>query len=106
MKVEILHNDKCMYVKVIGDIDHHNAKHIREKIDFEIVEKKPMELVLDFNLVSFMDSSGIGLIMGRYSNVTSYGGKIAVINVNSSIYKVMLLSNLCKIATIKKRGEE
>lgn len=105
MKVEIVHKEQCMYVKIVGDIDHHNAKTIREKIDLEIAEKKPNELVLDFNLVSFMDSSGIGLIMGRYTTISAYGGKIAVINVNSSIYKVMLLSNLSKIAIIKKRGE-
>jgi len=106
MKVDILHNGQAMYVKLVGDIDHHKAKNIREKIDFEITLQKPKELVLDFNLVSFMDSSGIGLIMGRYTTISSYGGKLAVINVNSNIYKVMVLSNLPKLATIKKRGEE
>lgn len=105
MKVEIFEKGQVLEIKLIGEIDHHNAKFIREKMDSIIHNKTPKTVIIDFNLVTFMDSSGIGLIMGRYKLLSRYGSKLEVVNVNSNIYKVMLLSNLSTIATIKKRGE-
>lgn len=61
-----------------GEIDHHSAAALREAIDDSIHRCKPKQLRLDFSGVSFMDSSGIGLIMGRYRLLSEYGGKLSV----------------------------
>jgi len=59
-------------------------------------------VVLDFNGVSFMDSAGIGLILGRYKNVSILGGKLEVVNVNNQVIKILNMSGLSKIIEIKE----
>ena len=105
MKIEIEHYANTLTARIIGEIDHHNAKKIREKLDTSIENLKPHTLVLDFNQVNFMDSSGIGLIMGRYATMSKIKGQVRVLNVNPSLFKVMKLANLEKISVIKQRGE-
>lgn len=106
MNVEVTCSGQVVTAKLVGDIDHHSAKYIREKIDSALMVFTPETLVLDFTRVPFMDSSGIGLVMGRFATLSKTGGKIKIKGVNSSIYKVMKLATLDKIATIEKRGEE
>ena len=77
-----------------GEIDHHTAAHMREKIDLGVESTLPRELILDFSGVTFMDSSGIGLIMGRYKLMQSIGGSLRVVNAPAAIKKIMKLSGL------------
>ena len=98
MKIEM--TDKNMYVYLEGEIDHHCAKGMRAEIDKKIQEEKPEVVILDFSSVSFMDSSGIGLVMGRYKMMNENGGNVAIANAPKSIKKVMQLSGLDKIARI------
>ena len=77
-----------------GDIDHHTSKKIRETIDTEVKKFNPSILKLDFSKVNFMDSSGIGLIMGRYSLMKLIEGKIELVNVPSRIDKLLRLSGV------------
>ena len=67
-------------VHVRGEIDHHTAASIRQGIDATLFEKRPARLILDLSAVSFMDSSGLGLIMGRYSVMKELGGEMTVWN--------------------------
>ncbi len=91
-----------------GEIDHHNAVSLRKEID-EIYQKNdPKSLILDFSEVTFMDSSGIGLVMGRYKNISSNGCKLIIKNPATSIKKVFSISGIKKIAKIvegEKDGE-
>lgn len=87
-----------------GDLDHHSAKEIREAIDSAIQRSAPSMLVLDFQNVSFMDSSGIGLVMGRYREMKHYKGEIHIVNTSPHIYKVMRLAGLERLAVIDKSG--
>lgn len=84
-----------------GEIDHHTAKEIRESIDYNINIKSPILLEIDFSKVQFMDSSGIGLIMGRYKLMKSINGQISVINVPDSILRMIKLSGLTALGIIK-----
>lgn len=84
-----------------GDIDHHNVPEIRRDIDLAAEQTRPDELVLDFGEVTFMDSSGIGLVMGRYKTVKNYGGRIVIRNTSSQIKKVMRLAGLDHLAYIE-----
>ncbi len=84
-----------------GEIDHHSAQEIRRAIDDETDRLLPKVLRLDFSGVTFMDSSGIGLVMGRQRNVMSYGGKTEVVNLPAQCYKVMKLARLDRIAKIE-----
>ena len=77
-----------------GDIDHHNASCIREAIDQMAEGALPRTLILDFGSVGFMDSSGIGLIMGRYKLMESMGGDLKVENASAQLKKLMQLAGL------------
>lgn len=91
------HNNKCL-VELYGELDHHNAAHARMSIDMAIDSKCPGELYMDFSGVTFMDSSGIGLVMGRYRLLHEYGGTLYIANCKSAIKKVMQLSGMNKLA--------
>ena len=77
-----------------GDIDHHCAREIREAADGLVHEKQPGVLKLNFADVGFMDSSGIGLIMGRYRIMQLYGGSLKVTDVPEGLRRIMELSGL------------
>lgn len=95
MAVKILPEKKgCVVAAIEGDIDHHTAKDIRETIDEYIQKYSPLFLKLDFGEVRFMDSSGIGLIMGRYKLMTSLRGKLKVVNVPKNLERMIRLSGL------------
>ena len=72
--VELKQEPQKLTAFLSGELDHHHAKEIRETIDFAVREQYPPVVVLDFRQVSFMDSSGIGLIMGRSRLMEEYGG--------------------------------
>ena len=94
--------------QLIGEIDHHSAVEIRECIDSAVKLIKPKGLTLDFSGVTFMDSSGVGLVMGRYKLMNYFGGSVTVKNVSERNEKILRLSGIEKIASIEKsvtRGE-
>ena len=92
-------------VCITGEVDHHGAVSIRGDIDRLIFEKRPMKLIMDLSRVDFMDSSGLGLIMGRYSIITKLGGKMILLDPNPRISKIISLSGLERMIRIKRSGE-
>ncbi|MDR1674639.1 MAG: anti-sigma factor antagonist [Oscillospiraceae bacterium] len=94
-------HERGLTVLLDGEIDHHASKTIREEIDTAIYETVPDELVLDFSIVSFMDSSGIGLVLGRYKVMHENGGSIVIEGATQPIVKVMKLSGVDKLARIR-----
>ena len=86
-----------LIVYLAGELDHHNAEEIRVKIDDKIDTNQINKVILDFSEVTFMDSSGIGVIVGRLKKVTSRDGKMCITNINSRVYRVFELSGLFKI---------
>ena len=85
-----------------GDIDHHTSKNIRDAIDSEIYRLMPSVLKLDFRDVNFMDSSGVGLVMGRYRNLQKSGAQMHITNIPQGIYKVMKLAGMERLAQLEK----
>lgn len=100
MSVEISVKGEVTTAYISGEIDHHSAAVIRADIDNAVELNMPSLLVLDFTGVSFMDSSGIGLVMGRYRNLSRCGAKLHITGVSPQIYKVMKLSGIEKLSTI------
>lgn len=100
MSVEIAVNGEVTTAYLSGEIDHHSAAAMRAEIDNSAELNLPALLVLDFTRVSFMDSSGIGLVMGRYRNLSKRGAKLHITGASPQIYKVMRLSGIEKLATI------
>ena len=102
MSVSFKYRDGCLTSVICGDIDHHRAAGIRESIDSQMSKYMPSELILDFHDVTFMDSSGVGLVMGRYRLCAGKGIKVIITNLSERNYKIMKMSGIEKIAEIKR----
>ena len=98
--VEITRNGDTMTALLSGKIDHHSAADMRVAIDGQTQRHKPKMLQLDFSGVKFMDSSGIGLVMGRYRNIQLIGGKLRVINIPDNLRKMFEISGLSCLGII------
>ncbi len=98
-----------MVVRINGEIDHHSAVEMRSGIDSEIFERRPEKLILDLSGVDFMDSSGLGLILGRLANMRKIGGELVVLNPNDGVLKILKLAGaerILKIETVEISSEK
>ena len=102
MNVSYHKKDKILFIRLTEEIDHHTTEKIRRIADYEIERHIPRKVIFDFNKVSFMDSAGIGLILGRYKNASILGSKVELVNVNKSVYKILKMSGIIKLIPIKE----
>ena len=102
MSVKIEFENEILLCRLCGEIDHHTTLPIRLDIDDRIENCRPKTVILDFSDVTFMDSSGIGLVMGRYKLLNEFGGALEITGLSNNSYKVMCLAGLDRIANIKK----
>lgn len=102
MSVKIDFDGETLYCRLNGEIDHHTTLPIRLDIDDRIENCRPKHTILDFSDVTFMDSSGIGLVMGRYKILSEFDGTLEVTGLSNNSYKVMRLAGLDRIANISK----
>jgi stage II sporulation protein AA (anti-sigma F factor antagonist) len=83
-----------LVVALKGELDHHCSDFVKQSIEGKIKEEGVVNIILDMEDVSFMDSSGIGVILGRYRNITSLGGKMAVVGIKGNAKKIYEMSGL------------
>lgn len=102
MESKFYEEDKLLVFKITDEIDDCNVQKIRRKADYEIERHIPRKVIFDFNQVSFMDSAGIGLLIGRYKNARAIGAKVELKNVNKSIYKILKMSGITRLIPIKE----
>lgn len=95
-----------LVVKVPEELDHHNCNEIKDKIDFLIGVEPVDRIIFDFANTSFMDSSGIGVIMGRYKKMQFIGGEVCAVGVGDRVHKILVLSGISKFIQIIKKKEE
>lgn len=99
--VDITYENGVVTAALYGEIDHHIAPKIRSEIDARCESARPSRLVLDFSKVGFMDSSGIGLVMGRYRMISLLGGRLEVVNIPQNLKKIFVLSGLERLGVMK-----
>jgi len=102
VEIEYLNKDKSLLFKITEEIDHHVVEKLRRKADLEIEKHIPRKVIFDFTNVTFMDSAGIGLLLGRYKKVISLGGSLEVINATESVNKILIMSGVNKVININK----
>ena len=83
-----------------GEIDHYAAGKLREEIEKLIEKRKPGTLILDFHDVSFMDSSGVGMLIGRYKTMSAIGGKMVACCLSESVSRLYHMAGLHRIIPI------
>ncbi|MDE7323893.1 MAG: anti-sigma factor antagonist [Lachnospiraceae bacterium] len=92
--------DNYLCIKMPGEVDHHGAASIRECADRLILDDKVKNIVFDFEDTTFMDSSGLGIIIGRYRKISCFGGKVYAINTNERIGRLLKASGMSSIIEI------
>ena len=100
MNVKHYIKNRTLLFEITEELDHHEAEKLRKRTDYEIQRLMPKKVIFDFENVKFMDSAGIGLIIGRYKQIKSIGGKMELINVNEKIKKIFEMSGILKIINI------
>ncbi len=100
MNVKHFIEDKILLFEFTEELDHHESEKIRKRADYEIQRFMPKKVVFDFKKVNFMDSAGIGLIIGRYKMANCYGGILELTNVKPKIKKIFEMSGILKIIAI------
>lgn len=94
--------DKLLVFKIKEEIDDCSVQKIRRRADYEIERYMPRKVIFDFDSVTFMDSAGIGLIIGRYKFTNMLGGKLEVANLTQSVKKIFEMSGILKLIPIAK----
>ena len=100
MESEYFEKDKLLVLKVVDEIDECSVQKIRREADYEIKRYMPRKVVFDFDSVTFMDSAGIGLILGRYKFVNILGGKLEVANLTKSVERIFEMSGLLRLIPV------
>lgn len=95
------YQNKVLTVYLSGEIDQHTSKNLRQEIDSQTEALRPQLLCLDFANVRFMDSSGIGLIMGRFRQMAMLGGRLSIVNLPENIERVVSLSGVQTLGVLK-----
>ena len=102
MKEDVIFSqgDGSLTVKICCELDHHTVRRIRERIDARLFKDKPERLMLDFSGVGFMDSSGIGLILGRVETARVVGAVVCITGASPMLMKLLRLSGVEKIKNL------
>ena len=100
MESKFYEDKKMLVFKITDEIDDCNVQKIRRKADYEIERYMPRKVIFDFNSVTFMDSSGIGLIIGRYKFTNMLGGKLEVANLTQNVKKIFEMSGILKLIPV------
>ncbi len=98
MKLTSEIKQSCLIVRLEGELDHHSAAEVREKIDQMIDTSERKHLVFSFQGVTFMDSAGIGVVMGRYNKMKEMGGKVMVSECSDYAKRILEMSGIFTIA--------
>lgn len=96
--VNIEIQDAVFIARLYGELDHHSVQSLRQEIDAAALQNQPKELILDFTGVSFMDSSGIGLVMGRYRLAQELNAQLRLCGLTASTRRVMQIAGMDKLA--------
>lgn len=97
---------ETLVIRVGGEVDHHSAVGVRTAIDARISSERPSRVLLELSGVDFMDSSGLGLIMGRFALVQKYHASFAVLDPSPAVLKIIRLAGMEKMITILKTKEK
>ncbi len=92
--------DNCLMVKMPEEVDHYKAAYICENADCLLLQEQVAHIVFDFEDTKFMDSSGIGIIMGRYKKIACLGGRVYAIHVDRQIQRIFQMSGLYKVVEV------
>ena len=100
MNIKYDSKEKILFLELTEEIDHHKVEEIRRRADYEIERRMPKKVIFDFTNVGFMDSAGIGMLIGRYKLANMLGGTVEMINPNDAMKRIFSMSGIFRIIPI------
>lgn len=97
METKYYEDERLLVFKINEEIDECSVKDIRRRADYEIEMYMPKEVIFDFDHVNFMDSAGIGMLIGRYKQANLIGGRTKIANLSDNVKKIFEMSGVLKI---------
>ena len=106
MNIRLIGDKQTLLCSIDGELDHHLSSTVRENIDRKLKSTNAVNIIFDFTKVGFMDSSGIGVIMGRYKLSKMLGGKIIIYGAKKGTRRIIEMSGLDKIVKLCDKLEQ
>lgn len=106
MQTEYIKQDKALVVRISEEIDQDTVDKIKRKIDDEIEKYLPKKVIFDFEDITFMDSSGIGMVLGRYKLIKLIGGDMEIVNVSKTVNRIFKMSGIGRIICVEEARNE
>ncbi|MBQ8300006.1 MAG: anti-sigma factor antagonist [Clostridia bacterium] len=106
MIVNYEETSRTLTINFDGEIDHHSCGEIATISDDAIKKYLPLKLIFDFKNVKFMDSAGIGMVIGRYKQLMRFGGKAEMVNINNDIKRIFSMVGIFKIIPLVSENAE
>ncbi|NGQ94647.1 anti-sigma F factor antagonist [Brevibacillus sp. SYP-B805] len=107
LQIELETKRDVLVVRLQGELDHHTAEELRTKVDGVLTNHPDIRhLVLSLADLAFMDSSGIGVILGRYKQISARAGEMVVCSINPMIYRIFEMSGLFKVIKFRENEAE
>lgn len=101
LQIEMEQHRKALIVRLKGELDHHSAETVKARMEEAIKRGDSLHIILSLKELTFMDSSGLGVILGRYKQITEKGGKMVVCDVHPYIYRLFEMSGMFKILSME-----
>ncbi|WP_139489247.1 anti-sigma F factor antagonist [Brevibacillus dissolubilis] len=106
LRIDMEVKNEVLVVRLQGELDHHTAEELRNKVDDVLKNEQIRHVVLSLASLEFMDSSGIGVILGRYKQISARSGEMVVCSINPTIYRIFEMSGLFKVIKFKDNEAE
>jgi stage II sporulation protein AA (anti-sigma F factor antagonist) len=106
LQIELEQGRKALIVRLSGELDHHTADKVRSRMESAIEQVERPHVILSLRNLTFMDSSGLGVVLGRYKQITAKGGKMVVCDVNPAVYRLFEMSGLFKIVSVQENERQ
>ncbi|GAB2697083.1 anti-sigma F factor antagonist [Paenibacillus thermoaerophilus] len=106
LQIELEHHRRTLIARLRGELDHHTADKVKTMLEDAILRGDVHHVVLSMKGLTFMDSSGLGVVLGRYKQIANKGGKLVVCEVHPSIYRLFEMSGLFKILTVEPSEQD
>ncbi|MBU9724032.1 MULTISPECIES: anti-sigma F factor antagonist [Bacillaceae] len=104
--IDLEKRDNVLCVRLEGELDHHTAMELRESVDAAITEQRLTHIMLNLEKLTFMDSSGLGVILGRYKSVQALGGEMVVCSISPQIKRLFEMSGIFKIIRLASNEQD
>ncbi|GGH79228.1 stage II sporulation protein AA (anti-sigma F factor antagonist) [Pullulanibacillus pueri] len=97
LHIDLEVKDQVLCVRLVGELDHHSAEDLRAQVTQILDQHLIKHILLNLGELEFMDSSGLGVILGRYKQITSIGGEMVVCSISAPVKRLFEMSGMFKI---------